>query len=101
MGQQGKNLNTGNKSTFTDIIYWLPNIGKTLQDTYTALILSKFVLGSELVLTSVTVAARGDGQCVCAFLQPILNISGLKSKFVKLIFSQVHIIMEPMQNMNM
>jgi hypothetical protein len=72
-----------------------------MPDTYTTLILSKLVLGNEIVLTSVLVATRRDGQCVCAFLQPILNILGLKSKTVELIFGQLHIIMEPEQNVNM
>jgi hypothetical protein len=68
--------------------------------TYTARILSKLVLGNELVLTSILVPARGDVQCVCAFFQPILNIFGLNSKVMELIFSQLHIIMQPEKNIN-
>jgi len=63
--------------------------------TYTALILSILVLGNELILTSILMTARWDGQCVRVFLQPILNILGLKRKFVEPIFSKLHIIMEP------
>lgn len=71
-----------------------------LQGTYTALILSKLIAGNKLVLTSILMPASGDGQCVCVFLQPILNIFGLNSKVVELIFIQLHIIMEPKWNTN-
>jgi hypothetical protein len=69
--------------------------------TYTALILSIFVLGNELILTGILVTARGDGQCIRVFLQPILNILGFNRKVVELIFSQLHIIVEPEWNTNM
>jgi hypothetical protein len=68
--------------------------------TYTALILSILVLGNELILTSILVTASGDGQCVCVFLQPILDIFSLNRKVVELIFSKFHIIMEPEWNIN-
>jgi hypothetical protein len=68
---------------------------RILHATYTAFILSKLVLGSKSVLPSVLMAARGDGKRICAFLQAIIYILGLKSKLMVFIFSQLHITMEP------